>query len=145
MHMISDYIHPYRSERVSQCSSTGGQGRDGRKPNNEKMLLVSRSRQLSQKPESIPFSQWSSQTLTGDERPRPDLRLPYFMGAGLRHWSVHVQRARDAAHLRGVGRSHAYADTRTGTTFTLTKNLLAPNFDTAEHVAQIVTKAVADS
>jgi hypothetical protein len=43
-----------------------------------------------------------------------------------------------------VGGSHAYADTRTGTTFTLTKNLLAPNFDTAEHVAQIVTKAVAD-
>jgi hypothetical protein len=65
---------------------------------------------------------------------------------GLRHWSDHVQRARDAARLRGggVGGSHAYADTRTGTTFTLTKNLLAPNFDTAEHVAQIVTKAVAD-
>jgi len=44
-----------------------------------------------------------------------------------------------------VGGSHAYADTRTGTTFTLTKNRLAPNFDTAEHVAEIVTKAVADS
>ena len=57
MHMTSDYIYPFRSERVSRCSSTGGQGRDGRKPNNEKMLLVSRSRQLSQKPESIPFPQ----------------------------------------------------------------------------------------
>ena len=45
----------------------------------------------------------------------------------------------------GVGGSHAYADTRTGTTFALTKNRLAPNFDTAEHVAEIVTKAVADS
>jgi hypothetical protein len=44
-----------------------------------------------------------------------------------------------------VGGSHANADTRTGTTFTLTKNLLAPNVDTAEHVAQIVTKVVADS
>jgi hypothetical protein len=146
MHMTSDYIYPFWSERVSRCSSTGGQGRDDRKPKNEKMLLVSRSRQLSQKPESIPFSQWRSQTLTGNERHRPDLRLPHFMGAGLRHWSVHVQRARDAARLRGGGEggSHAYADTRTGTTFTLTKNLLAPNFDTAEHVAHIVTKAVAD-
>src|SRR5215203_5952201 len=45
----------------------------------------------------------------------------------------------------GVGGSHAYADTKTGTTFALTKNRLAPNFDTAEHVAEIVTKAVADS
>jgi CubicO group peptidase (beta-lactamase class C family) len=45
----------------------------------------------------------------------------------------------------GVGGSHAYADTRTGTTFALTKNRLAPNFDTAEKVAEIVTKAVADS
>jgi hypothetical protein len=39
-----------------------------------------------------------------------------------------------------VGGSHAYADTKTGTTFALTKNRLAPNFDTAEHVAEIITK-----
>jgi CubicO group peptidase (beta-lactamase class C family) len=45
----------------------------------------------------------------------------------------------------GVGGSHAYADTATGTTFALTKNRLAPSFDTAEQVAGIVTKAVADS
>jgi CubicO group peptidase (beta-lactamase class C family) len=45
----------------------------------------------------------------------------------------------------GVGGSHAYADTKTGTTFALTKNRLAPNFDSAEHVAEIVTKGVADS
>jgi CubicO group peptidase (beta-lactamase class C family) len=45
----------------------------------------------------------------------------------------------------GVGGSHAYADTKTGTTFALTKNRLAPNFDTAEHVAEIITKGVADS
>jgi DNA alkylation repair enzyme len=92
---------------------------------------------------------WERRTaiVGSDERHRPDLRLPHFVGVGLRHWSVHVQRARDAAHLRGggVGGSHAYADTRTGTTFALTKNWLTPNFDTAEKVAGIVTKAVADS
>ncbi|HEU4493379.1 MAG TPA: serine hydrolase domain-containing protein [Rubrobacteraceae bacterium] len=45
----------------------------------------------------------------------------------------------------GIGGSHAYASTRTGTTFALTKNLLTPSFDTAEQVAGIVTKAVADT
>jgi CubicO group peptidase (beta-lactamase class C family) len=44
----------------------------------------------------------------------------------------------------GVGGSHAYADTATGTTFALTKNRLALSFDTAEEVAGIVTKAVAE-
>jgi CubicO group peptidase (beta-lactamase class C family) len=45
----------------------------------------------------------------------------------------------------GVGGSHAYADTATGTTFALIKNRLAPSFDTAEQVAGIVTKVVAES
>ena len=45
----------------------------------------------------------------------------------------------------GVGGSHAYADTRTGTTFALTKNWLTPSFDTAEKIAGIATRAVADS
>ena len=45
----------------------------------------------------------------------------------------------------GVGGSHAYVDTKTGTTFALTKNRLTPTFDTAEQVAGIVTKAVAES
>jgi CubicO group peptidase (beta-lactamase class C family) len=45
----------------------------------------------------------------------------------------------------GVGGSHAYADTATGTAFALTKNRLAPSFDTAEEVAGIVTRAVAES
>src|SRR5215213_2393777 len=45
----------------------------------------------------------------------------------------------------GIGGSHAYADTATGTTFTLTKNWLTPNFETAEQVSGIVTRAVADS
>jgi CubicO group peptidase (beta-lactamase class C family) len=44
----------------------------------------------------------------------------------------------------GVGGSHAYADTATGTTFALTKNRLAPSFDTAEQIAGIVTRAVAE-
>ena len=43
----------------------------------------------------------------------------------------------------GIGGSYAYADTATGTTFALTKNRLAPGFDTAEQVAGIVTNAVA--
>jgi CubicO group peptidase (beta-lactamase class C family) len=43
----------------------------------------------------------------------------------------------------GVGGSHAYADTATGTTFALTKNRLTPSFDAAEQIAGIVTKAVA--
>ncbi len=45
----------------------------------------------------------------------------------------------------GVGGSHAYADTKTGTTFALTKNRLAPSFETAEQVAGIVTKALAEN
>ena len=45
----------------------------------------------------------------------------------------------------GVGGSHAYVDTKTGTMFALTKNRLTPTFDTAEQVAGIVTKAVAES
>jgi len=45
----------------------------------------------------------------------------------------------------GVGGSHAYADTKTGTTFALTKNRLTPDFDTAEQIADIVTQAGVDS
>jgi CubicO group peptidase (beta-lactamase class C family) len=44
----------------------------------------------------------------------------------------------------GVGGSHAYADTATGATFALIKNRLVPSFDTAEQVAGIVTKVVAE-
>jgi CubicO group peptidase (beta-lactamase class C family) len=43
----------------------------------------------------------------------------------------------------GIGGSYAYADTATGTTFALTKNRLAPSFDTAEQVTGIVANAVA--
>jgi CubicO group peptidase (beta-lactamase class C family) len=44
----------------------------------------------------------------------------------------------------GVGGSHAYTDTATGTTFALTKNRLTASFDAAEQVAGIVTKAVTE-
>ena len=47
--------------------------------------------------------------------------------------------------IGGVGGSFAYADTATGTTFALTKNRLTPDFSAAEQVAEIVTKAVAES
>jgi CubicO group peptidase (beta-lactamase class C family) len=47
--------------------------------------------------------------------------------------------------MGGAGGSHAYADTATGTTFALVKNRLTPDFSAAEHVAGIVTRAVADS
>jgi CubicO group peptidase (beta-lactamase class C family) len=43
----------------------------------------------------------------------------------------------------GIGGSHAYADTKTGTTFALTKNLLKPDFGTTERIAGIVTETVA--
>ena len=59
-----------------------------------------------------------------------------------------LSNARETQHVfgvGGVGGSHAYADTATGITFALTKNRLAPTFDTAEHVAGIVTRAVTDS
>jgi CubicO group peptidase (beta-lactamase class C family) len=55
-----------------------------------------------------------------------------------------AQETPTAFGMGGAGGSHAYADTATGVAFALTKNRLAPNFDTAEHVAGIVTKAVAD-
>jgi hypothetical protein len=55
--VTSDYIHPDRSERVSRCLSTGGQGDTDGSQTTKRMLLVSRSQQFSQKPESIPFSQ----------------------------------------------------------------------------------------
>ena len=43
-----------------------------------------------------------------------------------------------------VGGSHAHAGTATNTTFALTKNRFTASFDTAEHVAGTVAKAVAE-
>lgn len=47
--------------------------------------------------------------------------------------------------MGGAGGSHAYADTATGTAFALLKNRLTPDFNAAEKVDGIVTKAVAES
>ena len=47
--------------------------------------------------------------------------------------------------MGGAGGSHAYADTATGTTFALVKNRLTSNFDAAQKIDGIVTKAVAGS
>jgi CubicO group peptidase (beta-lactamase class C family) len=43
----------------------------------------------------------------------------------------------------GVGGSNAYADVASGVTFALTKNRLAPSFETAGRVAAVVTEAIA--
>ena len=58
-----------------------------------------------------------------------------------------LSNAHETQHVFGVGRvggSHAHADTATNTTFALTKNRFTASFDTAEHVAGAVTKAVAE-
>ena len=47
--------------------------------------------------------------------------------------------------IGGVGGSFAYADTATGIAFALTKNRLTPDFSVSEHVAEIVTRAVAEA
>jgi CubicO group peptidase (beta-lactamase class C family) len=58
-------------------------------------------------------------------------------------WNAHE--TQHVFGVGGVGGSHAYADTATGTTFALTKNWLTPSFDTAEKVAGIVTRVIAES
>jgi CubicO group peptidase (beta-lactamase class C family) len=44
----------------------------------------------------------------------------------------------------GIGGSHAYADTATGTAFALTKNWLTPSFESAQRVAGVVTQAIGE-
>jgi CubicO group peptidase (beta-lactamase class C family) len=53
-----------------------------------------------------------------------------------------AQEAQTEFGVGGVGGSNAYADTATGVAFALTKNRLAPSFDTAERVGGIVKQAV---
>jgi hypothetical protein len=45
----------------------------------------------------------------------------------------------------GVGGSFAYGDTARGVGFALAKNRLAADFETVDQIAEIVTKAVAES
>jgi CubicO group peptidase (beta-lactamase class C family) len=42
----------------------------------------------------------------------------------------------------GVGGSHAYVDTKTGTTFALTKNRLTPTFDTAGKIQRAARSTI---
>ncbi len=67
------------------------------------------------------------------------------LGYSIGQFLSNAQDTQTVFGVGGVGGSHAYADTATGTAFALTKNRLTPSFDTAEQVARIVTKAVADS
>lgn len=67
------------------------------------------------------------------------------LGYSVGQFMSNAHRTQTVFGVGGVGGSHAYADTATGTTFALTKNRLTRSFDTAEQVAGIVTKAVADS
>ncbi|HEX2181270.1 MAG TPA: serine hydrolase domain-containing protein [Rubrobacteraceae bacterium] len=66
------------------------------------------------------------------------------LGYSIGQFMSNLQETQHVFGVGGIGGSHAYADTRTGTTFALTKNWLTPSFESAEQVAGIVTKAVAD-
>jgi CubicO group peptidase (beta-lactamase class C family) len=66
------------------------------------------------------------------------------LGYSIGHFMSNAQDTRSVFGVGGVGGSHAYADTASGIAFALTKNRLAPSFETAEQVARIVTQAFAD-
>ena len=65
------------------------------------------------------------------------------LGYSLGRLADDPQETSTAIAFGGVGGSFAYADTATGTTFALTKNLLTPDFGVAEQIDGIVTKAIA--
>ena len=67
------------------------------------------------------------------------------LGYSIGQFLSNAQETQHVFGVGGVGGSYAYADRASGTTFALTKNRLAPSFDTAEQVAGIVTQAVAES
>src|ERR687897_371656 len=67
------------------------------------------------------------------------------LGYSIGQFMSNVHETQHVFGVGGIGGSHAYADTATGTTFALTKNRLTPNFETAEQVSGIVTRVVADS
>lgn len=63
------------------------------------------------------------------------------LGYGIGQFDATADEARDVFGVGGVGGSHAYADRATGTTFALTKNRLAQDFDSARAVAAVVADA----
>jgi CubicO group peptidase (beta-lactamase class C family) len=67
------------------------------------------------------------------------------LGYSIGQFLSNAPQTRHVFGVGGIGGSHAYADTETGTTFALTKNRLAADFATAERIAGIVTEALAGS
>src|SRR6266545_6444151 len=67
--------------------------------------------------------------------------LGYSIGQSL----ANAQETQSVFGVGGVGGSNAYADRASGIAFAMTKNRLTPSFESAERVAEIVTKAVAES
>jgi len=66
------------------------------------------------------------------------------LGYSIGQFMSNAQDTQTVFGVGGVGGSHAYADRASGIAFALTKNRLAPSFETAERVAGIVTKAIAE-
>jgi CubicO group peptidase (beta-lactamase class C family) len=67
------------------------------------------------------------------------------LGYGIGQFMSNAHETQHVFGVGGVGGSHAYADRANGIAFALTKNRLAPNFETAERIAAIVNKAFAAS
>jgi CubicO group peptidase (beta-lactamase class C family) len=67
------------------------------------------------------------------------------LGYSIGQFMSNAQETQSVFGVGGIGGSHAYADTASGTAFALTKNRLAASFETAERVAGIVTQALARS
>ncbi len=80
----------------------------------------------------------------GVQRRRSDHGLPFTwaLGYSIGRPGTEAQETQTVFGMGGVGGSHAYADTATGTAFALTKNRLTPSFDAAVRVAEIVTEGV---
>jgi CubicO group peptidase (beta-lactamase class C family) len=66
------------------------------------------------------------------------------LGYGIGQFLSNAHETQHVFGVGGVGGSHAYADTASGMAFAMTKNRLAPSFETAERVTRIVTEAVAE-
>lgn len=83
-------------------------------------------------------------TAVAAEGPDQVFGMPTAWGLGysLGQFMDNGPQTRHVFGVGGVGGSHAYADTRTGTTFALTKNRLTPTFQTAETVAAVVADAL---
>jgi CubicO group peptidase (beta-lactamase class C family) len=64
------------------------------------------------------------------------------LGYSVGQFLDNAQQTKHIFGVGGVGGSHAYADRRTGTTFALTKNRLAQDFNTAETVTAVVADAL---